>query len=136
MHISTAIFAYMKKDEETLQAYFWKNVDTMLFLQSKTLLLMSEALGIKYPTLMSWRARKRLPDLISASSIAGYLGTTTEALLSESPSDKSNITERLSKAFSNMPPKIQVENSEVMKELQDIFKILERITVAWEEKTK
>ena len=126
----------MKKDEETLQAYFWKNVDTMLFLQSKTLLLMSEALGIKYPTIMSWRARKRLPDLISASSIAGYLGTTTEALLSESPSDKSNITERLSKAFSNMPPKIQVENSEVMKELQDIFKILERITVAWEEKTK
>lgn len=126
----------MKKDEETLQAYFWKNVDTMLFLQSKTLLLMSEALGIKYPTIMSWRARKRLPDLISASSIAGYLDTTTEALLSESPSDKSNITERLSKAFSNMPPKIQVENSEVMKELQDIFKILERITVAWEEKTK
>ena len=71
----------MKRNEENLHDIFWYNVDDVLAKKHKTLSEMAEATEIKYPTMSSWRARKRLPDLISTADIASYLGVSIESLL-------------------------------------------------------
>ena len=71
----------MEDDLEALQSRFWYRVDDLLTKKGKTLQEMAEATNIKYPTILSWRARKRLPDLMSALNIAEFFGVTIEYLL-------------------------------------------------------
>ena len=103
MHISQTIFVYMEKDLEILQSRFWYRVDDLLIKKGKTLQELSESAGIKYPTILSWRARKRLPDLISALCIAEFFGVSVEHLL-ELPSMHTDLKRQIMEAVSDATP--------------------------------
>lgn len=67
--------------EKELQETYWYRIDDILKKKSRTLQDLAEETGIKYPTILSWRSRKKLPDLASALAIAQYFGVSIEYFL-------------------------------------------------------
>ena len=95
----------MREDIDELQERFWYRVEMLLSRKGKNLQIMAEETGIKYPTILSWRARKRLPDLASALAIARYLGVTVEYLV-EIRHKETDLSRDLEEALADADPEV------------------------------
>ena len=112
----------MRDDIDELQERFWYRVEMLLARKGKNLQDMSADTGIKYPTILSWRTRKKLPDLASALAIARYLGVTVE-YLAEIWHKATDLSRDLEEALADADPET-VRNLEP--KLPDIRQLLNR----------
>ena len=70
----------MDTTKEEMLSIFWETTDRLLAKSGRLLSDLAGETGIKYQTMLGWRANKRLPDLYSAVLIADALDVPVEML--------------------------------------------------------
>ena len=102
-------FKAMTPDErrEYRTKLFWKRIDRILADKGITLKDVAEQAGLKYSTVISWRANGRLPDLSSALDIAEVLGVFLENIASPLEYPQIKAVDILSDASALVPEELK-----------------------------